>query len=154
MNNEHDRVRFSSTSRRGKHVFSSSTNSLSTINFYSRSSTCRFFTFCLRRNLSPPAIMLLSKLILAAAVCAQVASGGLIKVRAIMKLSKLLIAAVVSAQVALGSPIKLRIPPGIKRKHTVPSKWKLVSDAHPDHTVELRIGVADSQTLPLRVGSS
>jgi tripeptidyl-peptidase I len=46
---------------------------------------------------------------------------------------------------SLAATIKSRSPYAVKGSHPVPPRWERVDRAHPDHPIELRIGLKQSQ---------
>jgi tripeptidyl-peptidase I len=60
-----------------------------------------------------------------------------------LSLSLIALAALVSP--SLGVNIKSRSPYAVKGSHPVPPRWERIDRAHPDHPIELRIGVKQSQ---------
>ena len=55
--------------------------------------------------------------------------------------ARILLAAALAAQLTLGSPIKARSPYAVKDRHYVPNKFADLGPAPEDHVIELRIGV-------------
>lgn len=58
---------------------------------------------------------------------------------------KVLFSALAAAQIVFGTPIRSRTPYSVKEKHHVPAKWTQRDRAPKDYTINLKIGVKQSQ---------
>jgi tripeptidyl-peptidase-1 len=56
-----------------------------------------------------------------------------------------LLALLVAAGTSVSSPVHVRSPYAVKEIHYVPRKWSRVNKAPPAHTINLQIGLKQSQ---------
>jgi tripeptidyl-peptidase-1 len=62
-----------------------------------------------------------------------------------MKLSTSILALTALLTPSLASLVNTRSPYAVKGSHPVPPRWERLDRAHPDHPIELRIGLKQSE---------
>lgn len=63
----------------------------------------------------------------------------------IMHIFSVAVAALSTAQLVLGGSIKARSPYVVKETHFVPNQWTKIGIPHPDHMVDLKIGMKNNR---------